>query len=89
MLASMNARRNVAHPEYAISRNDWKALEKTGVDIIPIEEPGTCLLQVWCYAPQILEVDGAVDPFSLFLSLQGTNDERIEMALEEMMEQVL
>jgi len=77
------------HPEYVISRDGWKAMEKTGVDIIPIEEPGTCLLQVWCYDPKILEVGGCVDPFSLFLSLQGTNDERIEMALEEMMEQVL
>lgn len=78
-----------AYPEYAISRDGWKTIEKTGVDIIPVEEPGTCLLQVWCYDPKVLEVDGCVDPFSLFLSMQHTNDERIEMALEEMMEQYL
>ena len=88
-LSSRTMLNEPAYPEYAISRDAWKAMEKTGVDIIPIEEPGTCLLQVWCYDPKILEVDGCVDPFSLFLSLQGTNDERIEMALEEMMEQVL
>jgi len=77
-----------AHPEYAISRDGWKALE-TGVDIIPVEEPGTCLLQIWCYDPKVLEVDGRVDPFSLFLSLQNSEDERVEMALEEMMGQTL
>jgi len=78
------------HPEYAISRDAWKALEKTGIDIIPVEEPATCLLQVWCYDPKILEVDdGGVDPFSLFLSLQDEHDERIELALDKMMEQFL
>ncbi|MBL1276324.1 MAG: hypothetical protein COB30_009555 [Ectothiorhodospiraceae bacterium] len=76
-------------PEYAISRDTWKAMDKAGVDIIPVEEPGTCLLQVWCYAPKHLQVDEGVDPFSLFLSLQGTNDERIEMALEDMMGQLI
>ena len=79
-----------AHPEYAISRVAWKALEKTGIDIIPVEEPGTCLLQVWCYDPKILEVDdGGVDPFSLFLSLQDEHDERTEMALDKLMAQYL
>lgn len=79
-----------AHPEYAISRDAWKALEKTGIDIIPVEEPGTCLLQVWCYDPKILEVDdGGVDPFSLFLSLQDEHDERTEMALDKLMAQYL
>ena len=88
-LSSRTMLSDSSYPEYAISRDGWKAMEKTGVEIIPIEEPGTCLLQVWCYDPKILEVEGCVDPFSLFLSLQNTNDERIEMALEEMMEQVL
>jgi hypothetical protein len=30
-----------------------------------------------------------VDPFSLFLSFQGETDERIEMALEDMLERYL
>ena len=78
-----------AYPEYSLSRDTWKIMEKTGVEEIPVEEPGTCLLQVWCYDPKILKVDGHVDPFSLFLSLKDENDERIEMALEEMIEQFL
>ena len=75
------------YPEYVISRDDWKAMEKMDAEKIPVEESGTCLLQLWCYEPRILLVDGSVDPFSLYLSLQDENDERIEMALEEMMEQ--
>jgi hypothetical protein len=78
-----------AYPEYAVSRDAWKAMEKRGVVNVPMEEPGTCLLQVWCYDPRVLEVDGAVDPFSLFLSLQNAADERIDMALEKMMKQYL
>ncbi len=77
------------NPEYAISRDGWKAMKKKGVEKIAVEEPGTCLLQIWCYDPKVLEVDGYVDPFSLYLSLQDEADERIEMALEEMMEQYL
>lgn len=77
------------YPEYAISRDGWKAMKKKGVEPIPVEEPGTCQLQVWCYDPKVLEVGGYVDPFSLYLSFKHEADERIEMALEEMMEQYL
>lgn len=76
-------------PEYAISADAWKRLEKEGVETIPVDEPGTCLLQVWRYDPKVLEVDGMVDPFSLYLSFQGETDERIEMALDDMLERYL
>jgi len=73
-----------AHNEYAISRDVWKVMKEIGTETIPVEEPGTCLLQVWCYNPKVLEVDGNVDPFSLYLSFHDKTDERIELALEEM-----
>jgi hypothetical protein len=76
-------------PEYAVSADTWKRLEKEGVETIPVDEPGTCLLQVWRYDPKVLGVDGMIDPFSLFLSFQGETDERIEMALEDMLERYL
>jgi hypothetical protein len=74
------------YPEFAVDRDSWKAMEKNGIEKIPVEEPGTCLLQIWCYDPRVLEVDGLVDPFSLYLSLQDENDERVEMALDKMLE---
>jgi len=89
VLSSLSMLNEPTYPEYAVSRDVWKRMEKAGVEKIPVEEPGTCLLQVWCYDPKILEVDGMVDPFSLFLTLQDETDERIEMALEEMMERYL
>jgi DNA-binding MarR family transcriptional regulator len=76
-------------PEYAISADTWKRLEKEGVKTIPVDEPGTCLLQVWSYDPKVLGVGGMVDPFSLFLSFQEETDERIEIALEDMLERYL
>jgi hypothetical protein len=76
-------------PEFAVSADTWKRLEKEGVETIPVDEPGTCLLQVWRYDPKVLEVGGMVDPFSLYLSFQGETDERIEMALDDMMERYL
>lgn len=78
-----------AYPEYAVSRDGWKVMERSGVEKIPVEEPGTCMLQVWRYAPKILEMDDQVDPFSLYLSIQNETDERVEMALEAMMERYL
>ncbi len=78
-----------SYPEYAVSRVDWKEIEKAGIEKIPIEEAGTCVLQIWCYDPKILETNGLIDPFSLYLSLQEESDERIEMALEDMIERYL
>lgn len=78
-----------AYPEYALSRNVWKVMERSGVKKIPVEEPDTCMLQIWHYDPKVLEMDGQVDPFSLYLSVQNETDERVEMALEAMMERYL
>jgi hypothetical protein len=78
-----------SYPEYAVSGADWKEMEKAGVEKIPIEEPGTCVLQIWRYDPKMLETNGLIDPFSLYLSFQEETDERIEMALEDMMERYL
>jgi DNA-binding transcriptional ArsR family regulator len=45
-------------------------------------------LEVWDYDPRKFAKDGRVDPFSLYLCLRGGQDERVEAALEEMMEKV-
>lgn len=43
-------------------------------------------LQLWKYDPQVLAVNGCVDVLSLALSFAGDGDERIEEAVEEMLE---
>ncbi len=44
-------------------------------------------LQLWHYRP-MLQPDGGIDPFSLYLSLRDDDDPRIESCLDEMMENV-
>ncbi|RJP38499.1 MAG: transcriptional regulator [Desulfobacteraceae bacterium] len=75
-------------PIFALGRRDWKHL--TGkVEQIPVEDAGTCRIQLWRYNPALFIQNSRVDHFSLYLSLQDETDERIEMALEEMMEKIL
>lgn len=74
-------------PVYALSREDWRQLEQAGARHAPLEEPGTCLVQTWRYPPGLISEQPHVDAFSLYLSLQGESDERIQSGLEEMMEQ--
>lgn len=45
-------------------------------------------VEVWNYDPKQFSKEGFVDPFSLYLNLRNDQDERIEAALEEMMEKV-
>ena len=70
---------------YALWSKRWKKLSET-IKTIPIEDEGTCRVQLWRYDPNLFAREGCVDPFSLFLSLQHVGDERVESALEEMME---
>jgi hypothetical protein len=44
------------------------------------------LLQKWIYDPAFLTENRCVDPLSLYLSLRGINDERVEKALDQMLE---
>lgn len=74
-----------SEPVFAMGRDDWKFLART-VERVPIPESDTCQLQVWRYEPRLLAKNGAVDPFSLYLSLKDEPDERVQIALEEMME---
>jgi hypothetical protein len=74
-------------PVYALWSKRWKELAKT-VKTLPIEDEGTCKIQIWRYDPNLFARENRVDPFSLYLSLQHEDDERVETALEEMMEKM-
>jgi len=72
-------------PVLALGRETWKPLAGK-VERVPIPEPGTCQVQIWRYDPELLARKDRVDPFSLYLSLREEPDERVQLALEEMME---
>jgi len=86
-LAQCSMLTSPGEPVYALWHRQWKDLAEMA-KTIPIEDEGTCQLQLWHYDPALFAVAGRVDPFSLYLSLQQERNERIESALEEMMEKL-
>lgn len=76
---------NPGYPVMALGPNSWNII-KTTIRPLPIREDGAAELQVWRYAPENLTTEGRVDIFSLYLSLMNEKDERIQKALNEMME---
>lgn len=77
-----------SHPVCALSSEDWKALKQRNeiVELALPAEPEACEVEIWSYAPRLFAEGGIVDRFSLFLSLQDDADERVQSALEKMME---
>jgi len=75
------------YPVYALTSSDWTSI-RSNLDIKELThpEPGCIQLELWRYSPKRLAEQGCVDRCSLWLSMQDRVDERIDMALEEMME---
>ena len=78
-------------PVYAVSLDDWKSMKLTNAILeLPAAEPQSHEVEIWNYSPLLFkEEDDVVDRFSLYLSLQDNVDERVQSALEKMMEKVL
>ena len=75
-------------PEYstlAVSKDDWLKI-KDNVQDIGKNADCKYRLQIWNYAPGLFAKNDIVDRFSLYLSLKDNEDERVEQALEKMME---
>ena len=53
------------------------------------EDQDTCLnVQLWKYNPSYFAKEGRVDPVSLACTFKGNEDERIEMRIEELLEEL-
>ena len=73
----------------AIARRAYKQYQESGLELVdPAWYSGADYieLEVWKYAPDLLAESGMVDVVSLAASLVNNPDERIEIAVEEMME---
>jgi DNA-binding transcriptional ArsR family regulator len=76
-------------PVLALEGKQWKRIKTNdNAMILDIAEPSASELEIWSYSPSLFAKMGVVDRFSLFLSMKEDNDERVQSALEEMMEQV-
>ncbi len=90
-LSALSHYSNLAEPAnrvLALDGKRWKNV-KTNDDvmILDIAEPNASELEIWSYPPKLFAKNGVVDRFSLFLSMREDNDERVQSALEGMMEQ--
>ena len=67
----------------AVSKKDFKAL------IIAVDKQfGQNEIQVWKYNPRMLSSMGVVDKLSLYLSLKDNEDERIQIELERLINEM-
>ena len=74
-------------PAVAMDAKRWKRLQETR-PLYALDEwdSEAVVVELWSYPPNQFGSDRAVDKLSLWLSLRGTDDERVEGALEEMLE---
>jgi len=76
-------------PVFAIYRRHFKKLtENNQLPIVKTEAQGDIQIEEWQYDPRLLDDSILVDPLSLYLSLKNVNDERVKIAVEEMMEEI-
>lgn len=75
-------------PVYALGTFDWKAAVDAGIRELPEPVAGAHQWQLWSYSPALLPGAATVDPLSLILSLQDNADDRIQIALDELKEQL-
>lgn len=73
-------------PVFAVGHSQWEELKQSGLEELPTSEGASSELEIWNYNPELFAKDGVIDPFSLYLCLEANGDERIEAALEDMME---
>jgi hypothetical protein len=71
---------------YAVNREDWLAARKADPALTDLgRDPGRIELQIWSYSPGLAGGD-EVDPLSLIASVRDDDDERVQLALNELRE---
>lgn len=93
-LSALSERSMLASPSQhvrALTKNEWKTLQQnTNLRIIPdaSSDMAPVELEIWKYNPRLLSGGEQIDPLSLYLSLADTDDERVEAALDELLEEM-
>lgn len=82
------------HMFYALDKNKFYELQKKHMLLNANEYEGRFCIEVWKYNPEILVGElpndaPVVDPLSLYLSLKESKNERIEMALEQIISKII
>lgn len=69
----------------AISKEEYKVLKQQDIYWDPF---GECGIEVWKYDPALLAKNGVIDKLSLYLMLKDYDDERVQIELENMMNEI-
>jgi DNA-binding MarR family transcriptional regulator len=80
-----------SRPVRALAYKGWQALQKeAGLRMIPkaSADMAPLELEIWKYDPRRLSKGEFVDPLSLYLSLEGNQDDRVEAALDDLLEEM-
>lgn len=83
-LAHYSSLNQVRQKTIALGRQDFKSFSISGIETNTIE--GSTAIQEWIYPPTICSDSKYVDPLSLWLSLNGDRNPRVENALEQLIE---
>lgn len=77
------------HTVFAMHLKEWNTLlAQHDLQVVPPHEPQAAEIQVWSYDPVLFAENGFADRLSVYLSLKGSEDERVEAALTEMLEEL-
>jgi hypothetical protein len=72
---------------YAVAPGYTKYLDESALEKTAKFEGNICI-EEWKYSPKVLSKKGYVDPLSLYLCFRENEDERVEMALEQLLNKV-
>ena len=74
-------------PVIAVASSAWPDLRNRFPTAVAVSSESPVVeIEVWTYPPKAVSDDATVDRLSLYLSLSGTADERVEAALDELLE---
>ncbi|MFN0055197.1 MAG: MarR family transcriptional regulator [Planctomycetales bacterium] len=76
-------------PTIAVSHKNWHVSRQSpDRRIVHPDDPDATEVEVWSYDPTLFAKHGIADRLSLYLSLRENSDERVQLSLKEMMEDV-
>ncbi|HPV05383.1 MAG TPA: hypothetical protein PLC24_12545 [Myxococcota bacterium] len=91
-LAELSMLAEPARGVWAVGQNDWLAFARNGgARLLDRPDADSLEIEIWRYPPKLFGklgfggMDGGVDPLSLYLSLREDPDERVQMALDELL----
>ncbi len=74
---------------FAFSLEEWKVQRQQNEIIeVPSNEIEAYRIEIWHYTPLMFTKNDIVDRFSLYLSIKDDEDERVQLALNELMEDI-